>query len=44
MTSIKSIVTSQDDIVADVVDFLIVRFARFDVEVFEGDVPARLSL
>jgi hypothetical protein len=44
MTSVQTILSSHDDIVADIVDFVVISLSGLDVKVLEVEIPARLSL
>lgn len=44
MTSVQPIFSTHDDIVADIVDLVVISLSWLYVEVFEVEIPARLSL
>ena len=44
MTLVQSIITTHDDIVADISDFFVVRLSWLDVELVESDIPTWFRL
>lgn len=43
VTAVQAIFSAHDDIIANIVDFVIISLSWLDVKVLEFEVPARLS-
>jgi len=43
MTMIKTVITAHYDVIANIVDLVIIIFSRFDIDILEREIPAWLG-